>query len=162
MDERRSGRLAAKRTRLLVGAAIVAVLALSLTYLILPGRAPIPAASPQVSMATTSSNSCLPLGGKGLYVRLVGDNTGKPIQNATIKGTPGLTCVDGETTTAIIWEPPINSSGFASLGANYSNWYKLTIEYSGNTYQLRAEIHQNQTTYVTVSLPSGKTAITFR
>lgn len=161
MDQRQSGRRATTRTRLLVSAIVVAVLALSLTYLILPGRAP----TPTTSQVATSS--CDELGGRGFYVRLVADNTLKPIENIKINGTRGYNCwSDGTTTTtttALVFPFQTNSSGIASLsGANYSSWYDLTFEYSGNTYHIRAEIHPQQTTYVTISLPSGKTAITFK
>jgi hypothetical protein len=115
-------------------------------------------------VTTTQTSSCSPVGGKALYVRLVKDNTSEPIPNTWINYTEGYTCVDEggttEVTTAIISGFQTNSSGIASLHTIYSSWYDLIVHYSGHTYSLRADMRPNQTTYVTVKLPSGDRTLT--
>ena len=166
LNDRRSRREATTSAPVFLSVfAVVVVIAVTITYLAFSGSLLATGTTSRetisYSQGTGSSSSCSPTGGKGFYVRLVAEKTGEPIQNVTVGGSPGLTCNGIETTTAIIWQAPTNSSGVASLNSAGSSWYVLTIQYSGNAYHFRVEMHQNQTTYVTVRLPSGNITTSF-
>ena len=117
--------------------------------------------SSQTVTNSTQVNGCLPKGGK-IYVRVLADKTGEPIQNATVRGSSGWTCDGTETSIPIPFQSPVNSSGFASLSDNYTSWFDINVEHSGQTCHFRADMYPNETTYVTVWLPSCSKTTTYR
>jgi hypothetical protein len=117
--------------------------------------------SSQSVTTSTQVNGCFPKGGK-IYVRVLVDKTGGPIQNATVIGSPGWTCDGTEISIPILFQSPVNSTGFASLSDNYTSWFDIDAEHSGQTCHFRADMYPNMTTYVTVWLPSCSKTTTYR
>jgi hypothetical protein len=117
------------------------------------------------TIVTTTSEmrslSCDPSSpGTGFYLRISSDSGGVPVTNATVDATPVRVCNGVATTTAIVWQPAVNSSGVASLNASFVTYYSLVVHYSNQTYKLKADLHSFQTTVVNLSVPSGRVNIT--
>jgi hypothetical protein len=100
--------------------------------------------------------------GSGFYLKVSSDGWGVPVTDTKVDASPVRVCKGVETTTAVLWQPPLNSSGVASLNASFVTYYSLVIHYSNQTYMLKAYVHSLQTTVVELSVPSGKVNVTFK
>lgn len=98
--------------------------------------------------------------GRGLYIRTVTDS-GKPLSDTPIgiyyasPICPGITM---DVTAQLLWT---NASGWANYNLNGAGAYKFTVQYASQQYGFGAVEKANQTTYVTVWLPSGNSTTAY-
>jgi len=87
-----------------------------------------------------SSQPACPLAPKGstLYIRITHDGARTPVTNVTIDATPVETCNGVNTTIAILMQPPVNSSGIATLDASFDIFLSVTVHYGSQSYPFNA------------------------
>ncbi len=111
---------------------------------------------------TGSNSTCSQEKSSGFSLRAVEDAGGGPVEGIEVKASPATSCNGVETVTAILLQASTNSSGSVHFGGFYGSYYKVTIVYSGQTHSYTASMKTNQTTLLTVRLPSGSSEISYR
>ena len=85
-----------------------------------------------------------------------------PLNGVEVKASPAMLCNGVETVIAILLRATTNSSGSLHFESFYGDYYKVTVLYSGRTYNYTAPIKANQNTLLTLHLPSGSSEINFQ
>ena len=106
--------------------------------------------------------SCRQEKSNGLYLRALQDGSGMPLNGVEVRASPATLCNGVETVIAILLRATTNSSGPLHFGGFYGGYYKVTVLYSGRSYNYTAPIKANQTTLLTLHLPSGSSEINFQ
>ena len=121
---------------------------------------------PNVSVNTTVSSvtntTCHQENSTGFYLRAVQDGSGAPMEGVEVKASPSTMCNGGETVTAILLQAATNSSGLVHFGGFYGTHYKVTVTHTGQTYTYTAPMKTNETTFLTIHLPSGNFETNFQ
>ena len=133
----------------IVVALLVAGAVISVIYL----RPSAPVSTTTMSSAT--STTCQQEKSNGFYLRAVHDESGTPLEGVEVKASPTTLCNGVETIIAILLQAATNSSGLVQFGGFFGSYYKVTVTYSGQTYDYTAPMKTNETTFVTIHLPSG-------
>jgi hypothetical protein len=113
-----------------------------------------------VSVNTTTSPSatntaCHQEKSNGFYLLAVQDSNAGLMTGVEVKASPVTLCNGVETTTAVLLQAATNSSGLVHFDGFWGSYYKVTVIYSGQTYNYTAPMKTNKTTFVTIHLPSG-------
>jgi len=113
---------------------------------------------PNVSTIFTTTSpaaeTCHQEKSNGFYLWAILGN-GAGIEGVEVKASPATLCNAVETVTQILLQAATNSSGLVHFGGFYGSYYKVTVTYSGQTYNYTAPMKTNETTFLTVHLPSG-------
>lgn len=112
-----------------------------------------------ISPSTVTLTCALAPKGSALYIRITLDGAGTPVTNATVDATPVETCNGVNTTIAIIWHPPVNASGIATLNASGETFYSVTVNYGSQSYPFTAYIQSFPATCASLSVPSGSLTV---
>ena len=72
-----------------------------------------------------------------------------------VKASPATLCSGVETVTALLLQATTNSSGLVHFDGFYGGYYKVTVTHSGQSYSYTAPMKTNETTFLTIHLPSG-------
>jgi len=91
----------------------------------------------------------------GFYLQAIQDGSGARTKGVEVKASPATLCNGVETVTEILLQSATNSSGLVHFGGFYGSYYKVTVTYFSQTYNYTALIKTNETTFLTVHLPSG-------
>ena len=110
---------------------------------------------------TVNSSTCTQEKSGGFYLRAVQDASGGIIGGVEVKASPVTLCNGVETVTAILLQAGTNSSGMVHFEGFYGNYFKVTVTYSGQTYNFTAPMKTNETTSLTVHLPSGSLEVSY-
>jgi len=107
------------------------------------------------TMSSATNTTCLEEKSNGFALRAVQDNSAGQMNGVEVKASPTTLCNGVETVTAILLQAATNSSGLVQFGGFYGSYYKVTVTYSGQTYSYTAPMKTNETTFLTIHLPSG-------
>ncbi len=83
------------------------------------------------------------------------------MEGVEVKASPATLCNGVETATQILLQAATNSSGIVHFEGFYGSYYNVTIVYSGQTHSYTAPMKTNETTTLTVNLPSGSSAVSY-
>jgi hypothetical protein len=111
--------------------------------------------SAEVAIPSSATENCHQEKSNGVYIRAIQDGSEARIQGGEVKASPTTLCNGVETVTAILLQATTNSSGLVHFEGFYGSYYKLTVAYSGETYNYTAPMKTNETTFLTIHLPSG-------
>ncbi len=137
-------------------ASIIAALIVGASVYIYTSSRPIDNGQP------VANASCRQEKSNGLDLRALQDGSGVPLNGVEVKASPATLCNAVETVIAILLRATTNSSGPLHFGGFYGDYYKVTVLYSGRTYNYTAPIKANQTTLLTLHFPSGSSEINFQ
>lgn len=116
------------------------------------------------TMSTHTNNTCYQEKSNGLYLQAMEDgvssNGGQTwrarlLEGVEVKASPATLCNGVETITQILLQATTNSSGLVHFDGFYGGYYKVTVTYSNQTYNVTAPMKTNETTFLTIHLPSG-------
>ena len=115
--------------------------------------------APSVSSTTayTYPPACGQTLPRGIYLRAVSDSGGAPLSGVPVKASPVSLCHNVETVTPIILRGETNSSGSLQFPGYWGNYYKVTVTFSGRSYNFNVPNQPHSITVITIRLPSGTT-----
>jgi hypothetical protein len=149
LKERTVGRL---RTALAV-VAILAVLALASGYLVITGEESSQQSPPNQSECYVSVE------GYAVYVRVVSDDSGRPIAGADVSGIEENVCGPSHrsyiTYSQTINAVPTPANGTVILSAAFEQ-YNVTVGYSSSTYSFTLNLAPMKILNATLYVPSGR------
>lgn len=110
---------------------------------------------------STSTICIVPVEGAGAYLQVLSDSTQQPLSNVSVSVLP--------TASSCFGYPPLpgpasytsNSTGWVSIYGLQANYYfETSLTYAGRSYNFTLPQGPMETTYATLSLPSGNLSIT--
>jgi hypothetical protein len=108
-----------------------------------------------ITSPSATNTACHQESSDGFYLQAVQESGAGPMKGVEVKASPVTVCNGVETTTAVLLQATTNSSGLVHFPGFYGSYYKVTLTYSGQTYNYTAPMKTNKTTFVTIHLPSG-------
>ena len=100
----------------------------------------------------------------GLYLRVLSESTGSPVEgaNVTATNTP-VYCDDGEpldSNVTVIFTTG-STEWYSIYGEGPDNSFAVTVDYAGQSHHFVADLTPESATCATLYLPSGRTNVTW-
>ncbi len=137
------------------------LLGASIAYFYHPSSNSLTGQSVVSSRTTVTVNSCTDGKSGPLYLRLLSDSGDNAIQGLELKASPAASCNGTETVFTILEVRTSNETGSVYFAPDFSSYWKISFQYSGRSYDFNAPTKSNETTHMTVRLPSGDNRIEY-